>query len=196
MNKIEEKLLEIYREQDFLKKYKLINLLLAEDISYSQRDYLNLQLEQVSKSIADSKLIDESKLDLALDQSIFYLEVLFGLEKKEKDKIIKNYLINGLNDQIKKMMIIYLIENQYSEEFLYLNNELEIYFVPRLVNLPNQNDLILNLINKYQENLNNNPSLLNMVVDEINYLAIDLLPFNIEEDDIYFIESQVEKLIK
>lgn len=111
------------------------------------------------------------------------LEKLRNTNIRGEIGIIEQYLSGDNDSLIKGMLILLLIDQQYYEEVKMLKDGFEIIFNPNQIELPIENDVIINMMEKINDDLMHYPHIKNHCNDKLIEKAIRHLPFSFDEGD-------------
>lgn len=179
-----EKVNEIKKE-DPLQAYYLVKEELAMPyIEKSIEIQLQALLEELKVYLPKPQYTINVEEDLMDEHKVMNaIEYLRQVNIRSYIDVIEKFLKSDKDALLKGMLIMVLIEQQYYEEIHMQKDDLEIQFHPNQLELPFENEVIIQMHHEIEQTLQKHPQLMENCIDYLYEKAIAHLPFSYEESE-------------
>lgn len=135
-------------------------------------------LPQTQKEVDLSKLLFDEQLVVG------GLDYLRNHNVHQELEVVEQFLCSDMPNLYKGLMILILIDQGVYQELKMKKDFFEIEFSPNQIELPYENEVIIRMSEKINEDLMQHPTLIQACNDELFQIAIENLPFTFEESEI------------
>ncbi|MBR3841554.1 MAG: hypothetical protein IKM20_10495 [Erysipelotrichales bacterium] len=164
---------------------------------YIPKEYeekLNILRKDIQTTISDansSRVVIPSDEELenllfssSLDEEMMAIQSIRKLRLDNYYPLLEEYLKNPIYDEVQSLIIYLLIESGTMKEFVAIRNEMEMTFIPKYCELPEESDGYEFGMEFLENHIEKEPSILKMCTDLLHMKLLNYLPFSYEEDEV------------
>lgn len=128
--------------------------------------------------------LEELLFSKSLEEEMMAIQYIRKLRIDTYLGLLKNYLLNPIYDDVQSLIIYLLIECGLNDEFSAKRDGMEITFIPKYCELPEESDGYVFGIEYFDDVIQKEPSLYKMCVDLLHMRLLKYLPMSYEEEEV------------